>query len=145
MCMPGTARYWLSAGAAGLLASLFSLRMGGVFAALRLPLFFPPVWLLPVGWAAALILLASVTAAADKKPAAAFYVSLGLAVAWALLFFRLDAPVAAAAAGALLTGVWLRLRRVTGAESPQAKRRLLPCCVWAGYLTYLNLGICLIN
>lgn len=144
--MAKTARYWLSAAASGAVAGLFTLHMGEVFASLKLPFLFPPVWILPVGWTAALILLASAMAGAEgQRAATAFYVSLGLAVSWALLFFRLDTPVAAAAAGLLLTGVWLHLRRLTGENSPGAKKRLLPCCIWAGYAAYLNIGICLIN
>jgi tryptophan-rich sensory protein len=140
------ARYSLSAAGAGLIASLFSLRMGEVFAALKLPLFFPPVWLLPVGWTVILILLASgIPGESGKKTVTAFYVSLSLVIVWAVLLFRLNAPVAAALAGLLLTGVWLYLRRLIGETSAQMKNRLLPCCVWAGYLTYLNMGICLMN
>ncbi|MDR0294449.1 MAG: tryptophan-rich sensory protein [Oscillospiraceae bacterium] len=176
--------YVLPAAAAGLLAGLFALRMGADFAELKLPLLFPPVWLLPFGWTAALILLvwgyssigdgrpgwalkegrvsAGTTRAEhpDQVPAGgefsarsprgtqmalAYYVSLGLAVCWAAVFFRLDAKFAAALTGLLLTGVWLRLRRLADAFSPRAGKLITPCCVWAGYLAYLNLGIWLIN
>jgi tryptophan-rich sensory protein len=144
---------------AGLLASLFTLRMGEVFAPLKLPLFFPPLWLLPAGWTAALICLASASATAGTAPgecpdqpesehtarshkaAMAFYVSLGLTVCWAALFFRLNAGGAAAITGLLLTGVWLHLRRLTANK----QKRLLVCCIWAGYMAYLNMGIWLIN
>jgi tryptophan-rich sensory protein len=145
--MSVSARYWLSSAAAGLLASFFTLRMGEIFAALRLPLFFPPVFLFPIGWTAALILFAHTFSSCkpDKKAATSFYVSLGLIVLWALLFFRLDAPTAAACAGLLLTGVWLHIRRLLGEKAPKAGKRLVLCCIWAGYLAYLNLGICIIN
>ena len=135
---------YLITAAAGLLASLFTLRMGEMFAALKLPFLFPPVWLLPIGWTAVLILLASSARhAGEKKAMTSFYVSLGLIVCWAVLFFRADTIPAAAIAGLLLTGVWLHMRRLQ--TSSQAHKMLLPCCVWAGYLAYLNVGIWLMN
>jgi tryptophan-rich sensory protein len=144
--MSGTAKYFLSAAVAGLIASLFALRMGEVFVSLTLPFLFPPVWFLPVGWTAALVLLASGSGAADgKKVMTAFYVSLGLIICWALLFFRLEAHIAAAVTGLFLTGIWLHLRQMIGGNLPQTKKRLLPCCIWAGYTAYLNVGICFIN
>jgi tryptophan-rich sensory protein len=144
--MSGTARYWLSAGAAGVAASFFSLRMGSVFTELRLPLFFPPAWLLQIGWTAALVLLASaLTAESERKAARAFYISLGLTVCWAVFFFRLNAPAAALVCGLLLTGVWLHLRRLVCEKPGSAGKRLLPCCIWAGYMAYLNAGILLLN
>jgi tryptophan-rich sensory protein len=139
-----TALNWLITAAAGLAASLFSLRMGEVFARCSLPLFFPPVWLFPVGWTAVLICLVSAYLKTEHdKAKLGFYVSLGLVVLWAVLFFRMGLPLAAAIAGMTLTGVLLRLRRLAGV--PGAGRRFLPCCVWTGYLTYLNLGIFILN
>lgn len=140
--------------AAGLLVSLFTLRMGAVFAELRLPLFFPPVWLLPVGWTAVLILLSAAVrhvkhgtdgTAPTKRVMTAYYVSLVLAVLWAIVFFRLEAKGTAVVVGLLLTGVWLHLMRLLEAFSPRAKKLMLPCCIWVGYLSYLHLGIWLIN
>ena len=132
--------------AAGLLASLFTLRMGETFAALKLPFLFPPVWLLPAGWAGALLCLASAAGAAgERKIVNAFYVSLGLTVCWAVLFFRLDATLAALVSGLLLTGVWLHMRRLLGPISPKAKKLMLCCCIWGGYLAYLNAGIWLMG
>jgi tryptophan-rich sensory protein len=139
-----TALNWLFTAVAGLVASLFALRMGEAFVQFRLPLFFPPAWLLTLGWTAALISLAGAySKMEDPKAAAGFYVSLGLAICWPALFFRVGAPFAAAVTGMILTGVLLHLRRI--AETSGLGRRFLPCCVWAGYLTYLNLGICLLN
>ena len=132
--------------AAGLLASLFALRMGETFAALKLPFLFPPVWLLPAGWTGALICLVSAAGAAGKRKVVnSFYVSLGLIICWAVLFFRLDAILAALVSGLLLTGVWLHMRRLLGDISPKAKKLMLCCCVWSGYLTYLNAGIWIMN
>ncbi|MDR0326518.1 MAG: tryptophan-rich sensory protein [Oscillospiraceae bacterium] len=139
-------RFYLASAAAGLLASLFTLRMGEAFAALKLPFLFPPLWLLPIGWTVALILLASsVRVSGDAKTITSFYVSLGLMVCWAALFFRAGAIPAAAITGLLLTGVWLHMRRLLGQPSPQGKKLMLPCCIWSGYLAYLNLGIWLMN
>jgi tryptophan-rich sensory protein len=145
--LPSASFTWLITAAAGLAANLFALRMGETFAQLKLPLFFPPVWLLPLGWAAALICLANAVNAFSKdespKAATAFYVALGLVICWAVLFFRLEAPRASAASGIMLTGVLLHLRRL--AEPAGFGRRFIPCCMWAGYQAYLNLGICLMN
>jgi tryptophan-rich sensory protein len=139
--------FHLFAAAAGILSCLFSLRMGEVFATLRLPLFFPPVRLLPVGWTVALICL-SVSASGQtggKKSTQAFFVSLGLTVLGAILFFRAGAPLASSVCGLLLLGVWLRLRRLLGEGSRRAMRLMTFCCCWAGYLTYINIGIWLLN
>jgi tryptophan-rich sensory protein len=139
-------KYFLAAAAAGFIASLFGLRMGEVFAELKLPLLFPPVWLLPLGWAVTLALLAkSAGRVSGKKIKTAFFVSLSLLVIWALLFFRLNAYGGGVVSGLLLTGVWLHMRRVIGGESVTAGRQLLACCIWAGYSVYLNLGIDIIN
>jgi tryptophan-rich sensory protein len=137
---------WLIAAAAGLTANLFALRMGEAFAQYRLPLFFPPVWLLPAGWVAALIIFAAAFTGIEEKSlklTTAFYVALGLMICWAVLFFRAGLPAAAAVSGLTLTGVLLHMRRLAG--DLRGGRRFVPCCVWAGYLAYLNLGICLMN
>jgi tryptophan-rich sensory protein len=137
---------WLVTAAAGLIANLFALRMGEIFDQFRLPLFFPPVWLLPLGWTVALICLVSAyTRMEDESPKAAmaFYVALGLVVCRELLFFRVGALFAAAISGMILTGVLLHMKRL--AEASGSGKRFLPCCMWAGYMTYINLGICLMN
>ena len=136
---------WLITAAAGLTANLFALRMGETFAQYRLPLFFPPVWLFLVGWIAALIFFAAAfTGMEEKSPqiTTSLYVALGLMIFWSLLFFRVELPLAAAVTGLVLTGVLLHMRRLAGAEDG---KRFVPCCVWAGYMAYLNLGICLMN
>ena len=139
-------KYWLVTAASGLVANLFALRMGETFAQLRLPLFFPPVWLLFFGWTAAFICLANAFVRVEEKSqkaTTAFYVALGLTVCWSVLFFRADAHFAAALAGMMFTGVLLHLRVL--ANTAGDGKRFLPCCIWVGYMTYLNLGICLIN
>ncbi|MCL1807886.1 MAG: tryptophan-rich sensory protein [Oscillospiraceae bacterium] len=139
-----TVLYFFLTAAAGVLASLFTVRAGERLALLKQPLFFPPVWLTLLGWAAVLIILAVVSSKTEESRAAmAFYVSLGLMAGWAVLFFRTELFLAAAVCGLLHTGVWLHLRRLLSEAGKQ--KVLIACCCWSGYMVYLNLGVWLIN
>ncbi len=145
------ALHYLLAAATGFLASLFTLRIGEEFAKLKTPFLFPPIGLIPVGWAIVLLLSVSAARYADhetedgRKVITAFYVSLALIFAWPVMFFRLDAKLAGAIILLLLTGVWLHSMKLLRPVSERARKLLLPCCAWSGYLAYLNIGVCLMN
>jgi len=140
---------FLAAAVAGLLASLFTLHMGEALSALNRPFLFPPFWMLPVGWTAALIAAAGAMRYAvgliHKKTVAAFYVSLGLVVVWAFVFFRLGMRGTGFVAGFFLTGIWLRNRRLLREFSQDAAKWMTCATAWAGYATYLNLGVWFLN
>lgn len=135
----------------GVLASMFTLRMGEKFALLRKPFLFPPLWLIPAGWAIALLLAVSAARHADpksedgRKVMTTFYVALALTLMWPVMFFRLDAKAAGAVILLLLTGLWLHSMKLIRPVSDRARKLLVPCCIWAGYLSYLNIGVCLMN
>ncbi|MDR1668607.1 MAG: tryptophan-rich sensory protein [Oscillospiraceae bacterium] len=142
--------YFLAA-LTGFLASLFTLRMGEEFAVLKRPLLFPPVWMIPVGWALTLLLAVSAARRIDcksgdgRKVMTSFYVSLVLTLAWPAIFFRLDAKAAGLVVLLLLTGVWLHAMKLIRPVSRRARKMLIACCIWSGYLSYINLGICVLN
>ncbi|MDR1692456.1 MAG: tryptophan-rich sensory protein [Oscillospiraceae bacterium] len=144
-----TALHFFLAALTGALASLFTVHMGERFALLKTPFLFPPVSLLPVGWAVSLLLAAAAIRPADpasgdgQKAMRAFYLSLALILLWPVFFFRLDAKAGGAAVLLLLTGVLLHARKLIGPGTGQ--KLLVPCCLWTGYLSYLNIGICLLN
>lgn len=139
--------------AVGGLASLLS---GGMadFATMNQPPLSPPAWVFPVVWTILYLLMgyasyrivASPADAMQKRQALVFYgLQLLANFLWPILFFRLDAYLAAFV---LLLVLWV-LIAVTMWKfykiDEKAGDLLLPYLLWVTFAGYLNLGVYLLN
>lgn len=139
--------------AVGGLASLLSGGMGA-YGEFRQPPLSPPGWVFPIVWTVLYLLMgyASYRVAASGKEAALvrqgliFYgLQLFFNFLWPILFFRLDAYLAAFVILLVLWALILATLWKFNKVDERAGDLLLPYLLWVTFAGYLNLGVYLLN
>ena len=110
----------------------------------------PPGWVFPVVWGVLYLLmgiaawLVFTSENPDRKHALALYAAqLAVNALWPILYFRLDAPLAALAVLALLWYlVYLTLKAFFRISTP-AGMCMIPYLLWISFAFYLNLSVVL--
>ena len=110
----------------------------------------PPGWIFPVVWGVLYLLMGiaawmvSTSENPERKHALALYAAqLAVNALWPILYFRLDAPLAALAVLALLWYlVYLTLKAFFRISTP-AGICMIPYLLWISFAFYLNLSVVL--
>ena len=110
----------------------------------------PPGWVFPVVWGVLYLLmgiaawLVFISENPDRKHALALYAAqLAVNALWPILYFRLDAPLAALAVLVLLWYlVYLTLKAFFRISTP-AGMCMIPYLLWISFAFYLNLSVVL--
>ena len=124
------------------------------FAALAKPPLSPPSWLFPVVWTLLYLMmglacyLVWVSGVSDRRRDRALTVyglSLAANFLWPILFFTVQAWLAAFLLLLLLWALVGIAALLFGAITPRAGKLLLPYLAWLTFAAYLNLGVWLLN
>ena len=124
------------------------------FASLRQPPLSPPAWLFPVVWtllylsmglAAYLVWVSGVSDRRRDRALTVYGLSLAANFLWPILFFTVQAWLAAFLLLLLLWALVGIAALLFGAITPRAGKLLLPYLAWLTFAAYLNLGVWLLN
>lgn len=125
-----------------------------MFRMLNKPMLSPPMWLFPAAWTVLYILMglasyrvyASDSPAVTKRRGLAYYaLSLAFNFGWPILFFNLDAYLAAFIWLCLMFVFTLLAALKFGKADTAAGVLLLPYLLWTAFAGYLNYSIWLLN
>ena len=136
----------------GTLAALVTGNNFGVYESMAKPVLSPPAWLFPVAWTILYGLmgvasgLISDSSAPGRKSALGLYaLQLLVNLFWPIVFFRLQAPMAALIILLLLLWLVWRMYRRFQAIDPLAGWLILPYLLWLLFALWLNLGVWWLN
>ena len=124
------------------------------FASLRQPPLSPPAWLFPVVWtllylsmglASYLVWVSGVSDRRRDRALTVYGLSLAANYLWPILFFTVQAWLAAFLLLLLLWALVGIAALLFGAITPRAGKLLLPYLAWLTFAAYLNLGVWLLN
>ena len=124
------------------------------FASLRQPPLSPPAWLFPVVWtllylsmglASYLVWVSGVSDRRRDRALTVYGLSLAANFLWPILFFTVQAWLAALLLLLLLWALVGIAALLFGAITPRAGKLLLPYLAWLTFAAYLNLGVWLLN
>ena len=124
------------------------------FASLRQPPLSPPAWLFPVVWtllylsmglASYLVWVSGVSDRRRDRALTVYGLSLAANFLWPILFFTVQAWLAAFLLLLLLWALVGIAALLFGAIVPRAGKLLLPYLAWLTFAAYLNLGVWLLN
>ncbi len=124
------------------------------FASLRQPPLSPPAWLFPVVWtllylsmglASYLVWVSGVSDRRRDRALTVYGLSLAANFLWPILFFTVQAWLAAFLLLLLLWALVGIAALLFGAITPRAGKLLLPYLAWLTFAAYLNLGVWLLN
>ena len=124
------------------------------FASLRQPPMSPPAWLFPVVWtllylsmglASYLVWVSDVSDRRRDRALTVYGLSLAANFLWPILFFTVQAWLAAFLLLLLLWALVGIAALLFGAITPRAGKLLLPYLAWLTFAAYLNLGVWLLN
>ena len=124
------------------------------FASLRQPPLSPPAWLFPVVWtllylsmglASYLVWVSGVSDRQRDRALTVYGLSLAANFLWPILFFTVQAWLAAFLLLLLLWALVGIAALLFGAITPRAGKLLLPYLAWLTFAAYLNLGVWLLN
>ena len=124
------------------------------FAFLKQPPLSPPAWLFPVVWtllylmmglASYLVWVSGVSDQRRERALTVYGLSLAANFLWPILFFTMQAWLAAFLLLLLLWALVGILALLFGAIAPRAGKLLLPYLAWLTLAAYLNLGVWLLN
>lgn len=124
------------------------------FASLRQPPLSPPAWLFPVVWtllylsmglASYLVWVSGVSDRRRDRALTIYGLSLAANFLWPILFFTVQAWLAAFLLLLLLWALVGIAALLFGAITPRAGKLLLPYLAWLTFAAYLNLGVWLLN
>ena len=124
------------------------------FASLRQPPLSPPAWLFPVVWtllylsmglASYLVWVSGVSDRRRDRALTVYGLSLAASFLWPILFFTVQAWLAAFLLLLLLWALVGIAALLFGAITPRAGKLLLPYLAWLTFAAYLNLGVWLLN
>ena len=124
------------------------------FALLKQPPLSPPAWLFPVVWtllylmmglASYLVWVSGVSDWRRERALTVYGLSLAANFLWPILFFTMQAWLAAFLLLLLLWALVGTAALLFGAIAPRAGKLLLPYLAWLTFAAYLNLGVWLLN
>ena len=124
------------------------------FASLKQPPLSPPAWLFPVVWtllylsmglASYLVWVSGVSDRRRDRALTVYGLSLAANFLWPILFFTVQAWLAAFLLLLLLWALVGIAALLFGAITPRAGKLLLPYLAWLTFAAYLNLGVWLLN
>lgn len=124
------------------------------FASLRQPPLSPPAWLFPVVWtllylsmglASYLVWVSGVSDRRRDRALTVYGLSLAANFLWPILFFTVQAWLAAFLLLLLLWALVGIAALLFGAITSRAGKLLLPYLAWLTFAAYLNLGVWLLN
>lgn len=124
------------------------------FALLKQPPLSPPAWLFPVVWtllylmmglASYLVWVSGVSDRRRERALTVYGLSLAANFLWPILFFTVQAWLAAFLLLLLLWALVGIAALLFGAITPRAGKLLLPYLAWLTFAAYLNLGVWLLN
>ena len=124
------------------------------FASLRQPPLSPPAWLFPVVWtllylsmglASYLVWVSGVSDRRRDRALTVYGLSLAANYLWPILFFTVQAWLAAFLLLLLMWALVGIAALLFGAITPRAGKLLLPYLAWLTFAAYLNLGVWLLN
>ena len=124
------------------------------FASLRQPPLSPPAWRFPVVWtllylsmglASYLVWVSGVSDRRRDRALTVYGLSLAANFLWPILFFTVQAWLAAFLLLLLLWALVGIAALLFGAITPRAGKLLLPYLAWLTFAAYLNLGVWLLN
>ena len=124
------------------------------FASLRQPPLSPPAWLFPVVWtllylsmglASYLVWVSGVSDRRRDRALTVYGLSLAANFLWPILFFTVQAWLAAFLLLLLLWALVGIAALLFGTITPRAGKLLLPYLAWLTFAAYLNLGVWLLN
>ena len=124
------------------------------FAMLKQPPLSPPAWLFPVVWtllylsmglASYLVWVSGVSDRRRERALTVYGLSLAVNFLWPIVFFTVQAWLAAFLLLLLLWVLAAAAALLFGAIEPRAGKLLLPYLAWLTFAAYLNLGVWLLN
>ncbi len=134
----------------GILSSLISGNMGGVYPTLNRPPLSPPAWIFPVVWSILYILMGiSAYIVSDtrgmhsskEQAMKIYYAQLIINVLWPIIFFRFrQFTIAAIMLGALIVAVIATIIKFKKINNTAALL-LVPYLIWILFALYLNIGV----
>ena len=125
-----------------------------LFAQVKQPPLSPPAWVFPVVWtllylmmgaASYLVLTAEVSDSRRERALTVYGLGLAANFLWPILFFTVQAWLAAFLLLLLLWALVGIAALLFGAITPRAGKLLLPYLAWLTFAAYLNLGVWLLN
>ncbi len=138
----------------GILSSLISGNMGGVYPTLNRPPLSPPAWIFPVVWSILYILMGiSAYIVSDtrgmhsskEQAMKIYYAQLIINVLWPIIFFRFrQFTIAAIMLGALIVAVIATIIKFKKINNTAALL-LVPYLIWILFALYLNIGVAVLN
>ncbi|HIZ16649.1 MAG TPA: tryptophan-rich sensory protein [Firmicutes bacterium] len=138
----------------GILSSLISGNMGGVYPTLNRPPLSPPAWIFPVVWSILYILMGiSAYIVSDtrgmhsskEQAMKIYYAQLIINVLWPIIFFRFrQFTIAAIVLGVLIVAVIATIIKFKKINNTAAML-LVPYLIWILFALYLNIGIAVLN
>ena len=138
----------------GILSSLISGNMGGVYPTLNRPPLSPPAWIFPVVWSILYILMGiSAYIVSDtrgmhsskEQAMKIYYAELIINVLWPIIFFRFrQFTIAAIMLGALIVAVIATIIKFKKINNTAALL-LVPYLIWILFALYLNIGVAVLN
>ncbi len=136
----------------GLLAGLITRPGMEAYAQLNKPPLSPPAWLFPAVWTILYILMgiaAGIVQQSDTPQAAnamgAYYAQLAANFFWPIIFFGLEARLAAFFWLLLLLGLVIYTAKQFGKISKTAGKLFIPYILWLLFAAYLNLATFFLN
>ena len=138
----------------GLLSSLISGNMGGVYPTLNRPPLSPPSWIFPVVWSILYILM-GISAyiitdtrgmhSSKEQAMKIYYIQLIINVLWPIIFFRFKLfTVAAVVLAILIAAVIVTIVKFKKISNTAASL-LVPYLIWILFALYLNIGVAVLN
>lgn len=138
----------------GILSSLISGNMGGVYPTLNRPPLSPPAWIFPVVWSILYILMGiSAYIVSDtrgmhsskEQAMKIYYAQLIINVLWPIIIFRFrQFTIAAIMLGALIVAVIATIIKFKKINNTAALL-LVPYLIWILFALYLNIGVAVLN